>query len=307
MFKCPNETCEKNKNGFQKLLKENNMSSTLECTNCEICLICCTSCNKLIENVLKDIIYCTYCGFQIPTATTTRVCLGLPSLYPMPDDTIRCIQRSIDEKKLIESTYNELQMYKNNNNMVINNRTFPRMRKLSELYKKYDILVNREIRQLDLLCIKSFEEPRILVTLNDLNNHNVSSLFQKEDSIYDNMKDFFQNIENILNIRKEIKKNELYKKAIIFIVDDENFVNHKHSKFFLNDVHKKQIDYYEKKMKDVVTPYYNILEYINELLKPKYKEVIYQFNQQQNVITNKNDIEMLRQLYITISTVIFMR
>ena len=60
-------------------------------------------------------------------------------------------------------------------------------------------------------------------------------------------------------------------------------------------------------MKDVVTPYYNILEYINELLKPKYKEVIYQFNQQQNVITNKNDIEMLRQLYITISTVIFMR
>ena len=191
--------------------------------------------------------------------------------------------------------------------MVINNRTFPRMRKLSELYKKYDILVNREIRQLDLLCIKSFEEPRILVTLNDLNNHNVSSLFQKEDSIYDNMKDFFQNIENILNIRKEIKKNELYKKAITFIVDDENFVNHKHSKFFLNDVHKKQIDYYEKKMKDVVTPYYNILEYINELLKPKYKEVIYQFNQQQNVITNKNDIEMLRQLYITISTVIFMR
>ena len=100
---------------------------------------------------------------------------------------------------------------------------------------------------------------------------------------------------------------ELYKKAITFIVDDENFVNHKHSKFFLNDVHKKQIDYYEKKMKDVVTPYYNILEYINELLKPKYKEVVYQFNQQQNVITNKNDIEMLRQLYITISTVIFMR
>jgi hypothetical protein len=352
MYKCPNQTCERNKNGFQDLLKTSSMSSTLECANCEVCLICCACCNKLIENVLNDIVSCKFCGFQIPTDTATRLFLALPSLYPMSDDTIRCIQRSINEKKLVENAYENLQTYKNtmkryNND---NNRTFETIKKLSELHNKYNTLVNHQIRQLDLLCLKSFQEPRILLSPVDLDSHNISLLFHSENNdnrlnsmsataaesgdknnkgqmVTTNIKEFYNNIESILFIREQIKKCILYKKTLFFIDDDENFVNHRQSKYFLNMFQTKQINCYKKKFNVIKKKYCIILDNINTVLKSKYTNVLlHTRNKYENILSNdltngtnpkqnghndasysvRKEIDILRKLYITVASVIFM-
>ena len=315
LFRCPNEACEQNKSGFRELLKTSSMSSTLECANCEVCLVWCPCCNKLVKNILADTLYCVYCNFQIPTVPSTRLFLGLPSLYPMCEDTIRCIQRSIGERQLIETAYADLQKCKNRieTDTSLNDRSYTCVRELAKLHQEYATLVNCELRQLDFLCLKSFKEPRLLVKLLDLTSHALWQELQDDAIFVGNIQKFFSEVDKILLWRSGIQKSIIFQKSITFIDDDENFVNHKMSKRFLQGIHKKMLVDYRNRLAKCENEYTSLLRKINELLSTRFAKVALDTSKTNinlhsansaHFYSTRSEIDLLRKLYISVASVV---
>ena len=134
----------------------------------------------------------------------------------MCEDTIRCIQRSIGERQLIETTYADLQKCKNKieTDTSMNDSILYIVRELAKLHQQYATLVNCELRQLDFLCLKSFKEPRLLVKLLDLTSHSVWQELQTDTKFVGNVNRFFSEVDKILLWRSGIQKKLFYFKKV---------------------------------------------------------------------------------------------